>query len=705
MKKCFLPALALVVLSPCLVHAAGLRAGAFAIDISPTNFPVIVNGSFVERTTDKVFDPIHARCLVLDDGTTRLATVVVDSCMVPRELLDEAKALAAKRTGIPTDRMLISSTHTHSAPSSMACLGSGVDPRYPALLKGRLVEGIAEAMARLQPARAGWAAAKAPEHTYSRRWIMRPDKMRADPFGNTTVRAMMHPGHQNPDYIGPSGPVDDELSLLAFQTRNGKPLALLANFSMHYFGAPMVSADYYGAFCERFKAAIGADKGEFVAMMSQGTSGDLQWKDYGAPAPKTTMNEYADGLVKLAQEAYRTIRYRDDISLAMAETTLTLGRRTPDAKRLAWAKDLVAKLGDRKPKTHPEIYAQEAVLLHQNPTRELKLQAVRIGDAGITAIPDEVFSLTGLKLKWHSPLQPTFNIELANGSEGYIPPPEQHQLGGYTTWPARTAGLEADAEPKIVNVVLGLLEKVSGKVRRPFAEVNGALPRLILEAQPLAYYRFGEHSGTRVNDQTENNFAGLMEPGYAWYLPGPQSPAFSLGETNRAPQFAGGRMSARVERLGGTYTVSLWFWNGLPNNARPVTGYLFSRGPNGDAQAPGDHLGIGGTHRGDLTGKLIFFNGNQANQVLAGRTEIPLKTWQHVGLVRDGRKVRVYLNGQLEIEGEAEATIPETTPQIFIGGRCDNFANFEGRIDEVAIYGRALKHADISTHARAGVDK
>jgi hypothetical protein len=57
---------------------------------------------------------------------------------------------------------------------------------------------------------------------------------------------------------------------------------------------------------------------------------------------------------------------------------------------------------------------------------------------------------------------------LANGAEGYIPPPEQHYLGGYTTWPARTAGLETEAEPKIVAAILGLLEQVSdSKKRRP----------------------------------------------------------------------------------------------------------------------------------------------------------------------------------------------------------------------------------------------
>ena len=43
-----------------------------------------------------------------------------------------------------------------------------------------------------------------------------------------------------------------------------------------------------------------------------------------------------------------------------------------------------------------------------------------------------------------------------------------------------------------------------------------------------------------------------------------------------------------------------------------------------------------------------------------------------------------------EIEGEATAGIPVTADQLFFGGRNDNNANFEGKLDEVAIYDRAL---------------
>ena len=90
------------------------------------------------------------------------------------------------------------------------------------------------------------------------------------------------------------------------------------------------------------------------------------------------------------------------------------------------------------------MYAEQAFFIDSNPTEDIVLQALRIGDLGVTAIPCEVYGITGLELKARSPLQPTFNVELANGAAGYIPPPAQHALGGYTTWPARTAGLEID---------------------------------------------------------------------------------------------------------------------------------------------------------------------------------------------------------------------------------------------------------------------
>src|SRR3990172_1484681 len=154
------------------------RAGACSLDITPKEFPAIVSGSFLERTADGVNDPLHARAVVLDDGTTRLAIVVVDTPLMPRDLLEHAKEMARQTTGTPTDHMLIAATHTHSAPSVVGALGTGVDEAYVKLLPGWIAQSIQSAAGNLAPAKVGWTVVNDPDHTNCRRWILRPDRIR-----------------------------------------------------------------------------------------------------------------------------------------------------------------------------------------------------------------------------------------------------------------------------------------------------------------------------------------------------------------------------------------------------------------------------------------------------------------------------------------------------------------------------------------------
>ena len=60
--------------------------------------------------------------------------------------------------------------------------------------------------------------------------------------------------------------------------------------------------------------------------------------------------------------------------------------------------------------------------------------------------------------------------------------------------------------------------------------------------------------------------------------------------------------------------------------------------------------------------------------------------WHHVVLTRDGSKVPAYLDGRLEFEGEADWTGSDGAANVFPGGRCDGFANFEGKLDEASVY-------------------
>lgn len=690
-----------------------LRAGAATVDISPEKLPAIRNGGFLQAMADRVDDPLFARSLVLKSGDTTIVLCVVDSCMLPTDVCESIKALVAKELSLKTDHILISSTHTHSAPGAMEmCLGTRKDEAYTAQMIPQVAEAIVKAHAALTPAKAGWAQVDAHAFTNCRRWIRRPDKMINDPFGEVSVRAMMHPGYESPDVVGPSGPTDPQLSLLSLvRADNDEPIAMMANFSMHYFGAgPGFSADYFGELAGLIEKSLG---GNAVGLVSQGTSGDLHYMDYSrAKDPELTRSKYAAGLAGIALNARKGIQHRTGLPLAMAEAKLPLSRRLPCKERLAWAAPINAARAGAVPKSKEEVYAEQAEWIHANPEATLVLQALRLGDLAITALPNEVYGITGLKLKGQSPLPVTFNIELANGAEGYIPPPEQHRLGGYTTWPARTAGLEETAEPKIVDTVLGLLESVSGKPRRPLTDGESDYRRAILTDQPLAYWPLNDLTGPQPREATGKSSA-TWEDGVAFGLPGVQrvggaisaepekANPFVTADINRSTHVAGGRLRAGIKEIGHTYSAELWFWNGLPDDARAVTAYLFSRGLEGDPRAHGEHLGVGGTNADVPEGRLFFYTGNEIGQVVPGKTRLTFRDWHHVVLVRENEKLTVYLDGKKEIESEATWTLPDGANDVFFGGRSDGMFGLEGKLDEIALYPIALSADQVAAHFSA----
>jgi neutral ceramidase len=454
-----------------------LMAGAATSNITPPLGTPRVGG-WEAYPAAHIHDELHARCLVLDDGGTRLAFVVVDNVGVPREVLDEAKRRVHEATGLPVANMMMSATHTHRGVSARGptkvFLGGPFDS-YQTFLIGRIADGVHRAINNLEPARIGWGAGQVPQHVFNRRWRLKEGMTVVNPFGGRD-RAVNNPNATKKELVaGPAGPVNPEVYFLSVQSPSGRPIALLANYWLHYVGPGGVpqdhlSADYFGAFCDRIQELLGADRQDppYVGLLANGPCGNIGSHNYDPKAPPSPrygpwekIRKVADDVAQEVLRVHRTTKHHDWVELKAAVSELELWMRRPTREQLAWAQGVLARPATVSPIHIREVtYARRTLAAQEWPeTVSVVLQAFRIGGLGVAAIPFEVFVESGLEIKARSPFKDTFTIELANGSYGYLPTPEQHELGSYETW-LGTSRVEIQASRKIEARILDLLGQV-----------------------------------------------------------------------------------------------------------------------------------------------------------------------------------------------------------------------------------------------------
>ncbi len=450
----------------------GLRVGTAAVDISPTVFPFKLRSG----SSSYVHDPLHVRALAFENGSGRAVIALVDAIGAGREATDAAKAIAAKATGWKVTEMLISGTHAHTAPK-----GGDTTPGQVAYEKTRsdgLAAALIEAINSLEPAQVGFASDEEPSEVHNRRWYLKPGTMDQNPFGGMD-KVRMNPPRQN--ITDPAGPTDPEVCVIDIRTRKGKALGLLANYSLHYVGnipkvieedgkeVGMASADYYGEFARIMPYRLGgANRPEgFVAMMTNGTSGDINNIDFPMNrAPRAPFEQVRIVANKTADAAWRAVKkiesYDTAPLIAVRQREVTLNYRSMTEKEVAHAIRLLDLPRAEREAFHKKAtqYAN-ATIKHSEPnkTEDVIIQAIRIGDQAIVSLPFEVLVEIGLEIKEKSPFPHTFTISLANGGYGYLPPPNQVELGGYETW-IGTNKFEKDSSVILTKALLEMLDEL-----------------------------------------------------------------------------------------------------------------------------------------------------------------------------------------------------------------------------------------------------
>jgi hypothetical protein len=204
----------------------------------------------------------------------------------------------------------------------------------------------------------------------------------------------------------------------------------------------------------------------FVALLANGTSGDINNINFRTPRPAKNpyeqMQFVARDLAKKVNDALANVDWQDKPKFAARYRELDVKWRTIEPELLDWAIETSTKPENiAKPNDISVIYAGRVQRLAKaSPQTKLPIQVLRIGDICIGTTPCETFAETGLEYKKRSPIKHSFLVELAHGYYGYLPTLRHFELGGYETWPG-TNYLEPTASEKILHAVLEMTDEVA----------------------------------------------------------------------------------------------------------------------------------------------------------------------------------------------------------------------------------------------------
>jgi hypothetical protein len=453
----FVLSLAAIALWGTVAQDIPLQVGLAEIDITP---PVgyRMDGYFYERLNTGQRDPLKAKALVLQQGTTRAALVVCDLLGMPQSMSSEVRALAAGRTGIPASNIAITATHTHTGPlfagerarvqSEQAAARFGTDPlaavKYPEALRDKLVEVIALANARVSPAMMEFVSTAEDRVSFNRRFHLK----------DGTVR--FNPGVLNPEIVRPAGPIDPDLPFVLF-TKDGKPVGSLSVFAMHLdtVGGTEYSADYPGHLADELRREFGED---FVSVFGTGTCGDINHIDVSG---RRRLNARLIGQqLAVSILSMRSRAPLDRPALAVMSARLSLPLRSVSEEQAAAAKANMPKVGTND---LPFLSQVEIVttldLVRRGSTLDAEVQVFRLHpDVAIVLLPGEVFVDLGLAIKRASPFTHTLVIELSNDNPAYLPTEKAFKEGSYETVNSRIA---PGGGERLVETAIGLLKEIA----------------------------------------------------------------------------------------------------------------------------------------------------------------------------------------------------------------------------------------------------
>ena len=456
----FLGVLPVYILSTFSVSAEDFRAGAATEIITPpTGAPMA--GYYSERLAEGTHDDLLAKALVIEEDGAKAAVVVCDLISLPRRIVEEARELITRRTGIKGAHVMISATHTHTGPvvregsPRSASLGGEreIAVEYTRALPARIAEAVRKADANLALSRVQAAIGCEENMSHNRRFFMRDGSVG------------WNPGKLNTNIMEAAGPIDPDVGVIYFESADGKiPQATYVNFAMHpdTVGGLRYSADYPFTLSSLLADFKGSN---MVTVFANGACGNINHVDVTWRNPQKGNGEAARLGAVLAGAVCRTFPRLEAITTAAPKVAheivkLPLPRIAPED--VENAREVVTQ---PKAPFLERVAAFKAldVMGREGKPHEVEVQVITLGtNIAWVSLPGEIFVELGILIKRASPFRYTMIAELANGSVGYVPNRAAYSQGNYEVVSSRCA--EGSGE-LLVDAALKLLKQLHGSGR------------------------------------------------------------------------------------------------------------------------------------------------------------------------------------------------------------------------------------------------
>lgn len=416
----------------------GFRVGFGRANITATeSVPLQGFGNSLTRMSTGCLDYLYVDCVAItDEEDETVLFMAYDLCTVNEERGKELRDAIMKVADIPEDHIMISASHTHSAPDLGVSAPSIT--KYFTQLKEWSAQAAADALADRRQANIEIASVKTQGLNFVRRYFAEDGTF----VGSGTSVYYK----SNAPITRHESEADGTLQLVRF-TRDGEKDILLSNWQTHPHREANnknynMTADIPGQYREAVEESL-----DCHAVYWSGASGNINpytlikgekeadtypadYREQGrmladyAIGAEGTYTKVKSGRIGLKEVTYSAqVNHSEDGAVGEAKKVQSVWSSTNDQEKALAASDY--------PFTSP--YHANAVVAKSKlgDTLDLKLTAVSVGDVAFIAAPYEMFDTNGMEIKEGSPYAMTFVLTLTNGSSSYIPSALGFANGGY----------------------------------------------------------------------------------------------------------------------------------------------------------------------------------------------------------------------------------------------------------------------------------